>query len=331
MRCLRVDCHSQDSPCPSLPPLQLYADNSRHRTYVSKIEPRHAAGHVPDTCRVGHQPFATCWEKFTHHLTAAFPTTCFAGRAAGRPVLDTAHRRPRHVVQVLGFVPWQDIDPILYSRPYDVGPDGPPAERPYALLVEALARTGQAGVCKVAVRSRERIALLRPRHGILILHTLLWQDELRDPGDLAPSAPVTDRELELAEVLMRELQGVGVGQLRDEYRQALEELVAAKLSGDELAAPPEPVPAVDSMAALQESVRAARAHQDGCGRRDGRAVLPGVRERRKAVTGRGPLAGPESHGGRPPTGVCAGNRRNYSGRCSPERGAAPFRRGRYHR
>ncbi|MFC9500844.1 Ku protein [Streptomyces sp. NPDC056982] len=62
----------------------------------------------------------------------------------------------------------------------------PAADRPCALLVEALARTGQVGMCKVAVRSRERIALLRPRHRMLILQTLLWQDELRDPGDLAP-------------------------------------------------------------------------------------------------------------------------------------------------
>ncbi|WTQ96211.1 hypothetical protein OHU19_01850 [Streptomyces sp. NBC_00145] len=169
----------------------------------------------------------------------------------------------RHVVEVLGFVPGQDIDPILYSRPYYVGPASPPAERPYALLVEALARTGQVGVCKVAVRTRERIALLRPRHGMLILQTLLWQDELRDPGDLAPCAPVTEGELELAEVLMRECTGVEVDQLRDEYRHALEQLVAAKVSGGQLAAPPGPGPAVDLMAALQESVRAARAHQGG--------------------------------------------------------------------
>ncbi|MGW6405001.1 Ku protein [Streptomyces sp. NPDC055134] len=117
----------------------------------------------------------------------------------------------RHVVEVLGFVPGQDIDPILYSRPYYVGPGGPPADRPYALLVEALARTGQVGVCKVAVRSRERIALLRPRHGMLILQTLLcslvkscvgsevvgvqvepeqlWAD-LRESGRLDERAPV---------------------------------------------------------------------------------------------------------------------------------------------
>ncbi|MFE4778231.1 Ku protein [Streptomyces sp. NPDC056713] len=118
-------------------------------------------------------------------------------------------------------------------------------------------------MCKVAVRSRERIALLRPRHGILILHTLLWQDELRDPGDLAPTAPVSDRELELAEVLMRELPGVEVDQLQDEYRHALEQLVEAKVTGGELAARPEPAPAVDLMAALEESVRAARGHQSG--------------------------------------------------------------------
>ncbi|MET7929412.1 hypothetical protein ABZT43_36765 [Streptomyces sp. NPDC005349] len=98
---------------------------------------------------------------------------------------------------------------------------------------------------------------------MLILQTLLWQDELRDPGDLAPATPVTDRELELAEVLMRELPGVEADQLRDEYRHALEQLVAAKVSGGEPAAPPEPGPAVDLMAALEESVRAARAHQGG--------------------------------------------------------------------
>ncbi|MGX1885411.1 Ku protein [Streptomyces sp. NPDC055287] len=77
-------------------------------------------------------------------------------------------------------------------------------------LVEALARTGYVGVGKIAIRSRERPAVLRPRNGILVLQTLLWRDELREPGDLAPSAPVTDRELQLAEVLIRELTGIDV-------------------------------------------------------------------------------------------------------------------------
>ncbi|MFB7755695.1 Ku protein [Streptomyces sp. NPDC056121] len=239
-------------------PVKLFSATEEHRVRLRKV-------HAADGGRVQHRRFCESEDREIPYEEVGRGWELSDGRLV--PLSDQDLERlplaTRHVVQVLGFVPWQDIDPISFSRPYYVGPDGPPADRPYALLVEALARTGQTGVCKVAVRSRERIALLRPHHGILILHTLLWQDELRDPGDLAPSTPVTDRELELAEVLMRELPGVGVGQLRDEYRQALEDLVAAKLSGDELAAPPEPVPAVDLMAALQESVRAARAHQGG--------------------------------------------------------------------
>ncbi|MFF8431061.1 hypothetical protein ACF07Y_39190 [Streptomyces sp. NPDC016566] len=106
------------------------------------------------------------------------------------------------------------------------------------------------------------LALLRPRHGMLILQTLLWQDELRDPGDLAPSTPVTDRELELAEVLIRELTGINVGEVHDEYAHALEQLVDAKMSGGELIEPAQPAPALDLMAALEASVQAAeRAHE----------------------------------------------------------------------
>ncbi|NWF30282.1 hypothetical protein HW130_29210 [Streptomyces sp. PKU-EA00015] len=102
------------------------------------------------------------------------------------------------------------------------------------------------------------MALLRPRHGILILQTLLWEDELRDPGDIAPSAPVTDRELELAEVLIRELTGIEVRELHDEYAHALEQLVAAKAGGGTPPVPQEASPAVDLMAALEESIQAAK-------------------------------------------------------------------------
>ncbi|MFC7015495.1 Ku protein, partial [Streptomyces viridiviolaceus] len=126
---------------------------------------------------------------------------------------------------------------------------------------EALARVGYVAVAKVALHRWERLALLRPRHGMLLLQTLLWQDELRDPGDLASCAPVTDRELELAEVLIRELTGIDVGEVHDEYAHALEQLVDAQITGGELVEPAQPAPALDLMAALEESVRAAkRAH-----------------------------------------------------------------------
>jgi DNA end-binding protein Ku len=60
-----------------------------------------------------------------------------------------------------------------------------------------------------------------PRHGMLVLHTLLWPDEIREPDDMSSTAPVTDRELELAELLMDQLAGVDVADLHDDYAAAL--------------------------------------------------------------------------------------------------------------
>jgi DNA end-binding protein Ku len=164
----------------------------------------------------------------------------------------------RKTAEVLGFVDADNVEPILYDRPYWVGTDGPAAQRPYALLVEALARHGTIAVCKVALSIRERLAILRPRHGMLVLHTLRWPQELRDPGDLSSSAPVTDRELILAELLMDSLAGVDITDLRDEYAAALEQLIVAKVSGRGLEAAAEPEPAADLMAALEQSIRDAR-------------------------------------------------------------------------
>ncbi|MGW3824539.1 non-homologous end joining protein Ku [Streptomyces sp. NPDC005071] len=163
----------------------------------------------------------------------------------------------RKTVDVLGFVSERDVDPVLYSKPYWVGAAGEAGQRPYALLVEALARHGTVAVAKVTLRTRERLAVLRPRHGMLVLHTLLWPEEIREPDDLSSASPVTDRELELAELLMDQLVGVDIADLHDEYAAALEQLVVAKQSGGEPAELKEPVPVMDLMAALEASMRAA--------------------------------------------------------------------------
>ncbi|MFD4653217.1 Ku protein [Streptomyces sp. NPDC058441] len=168
-------------------PVQLFSATEEHRVWLREVQ-------AADGGRVQHRRFCEAEDREIGYEEVGRGWELPDGRLVPLSDQDLARLSlaTRHVVEVLGFVLWQDIDPISFSRPYYVGPDGPPAEWPYALLVEALARTGQVGVCKVAVRSRERIALLRPRHGILVLQTLLWQDELRDPGDLAPSAPVTE-------------------------------------------------------------------------------------------------------------------------------------------
>ncbi|MGA4953771.1 Ku protein [Streptomyces lydicamycinicus] len=169
----------------------------------------------------------------------------------------------KRVIEVVGFIEETDVDPLLYARPYWVGAHGPGAQKPYALLVEALARSGRLAVCKVALRSRERLSVLRPRNGILVLHTLHWPEEIRDPGDLSSAAPTTDRELEIAELLMTEMAGVDITDLHDDYAQALNLLVDTLAAGRTTTPPLEPQPPVDLMAALEQSVRDARQARNG--------------------------------------------------------------------
>ncbi|MHB6912755.1 non-homologous end joining protein Ku [Streptomyces sp. DB-54] len=175
--------------------------------------------------------------------------------------LDALPLPTKRVIEILGFVEADDVDPLLYARPYWVGAAGPGA-RPYALLVEALARTGRVGVCKLALRTRERLAVLRPTRGILVCHTLRWPQELREPGDLTSPVPTTDRELELAEMLISEMTGVEVEDLHDEYAAALEALVGTLAAGGHALPPPEPTPPEDLMAALEASVQRARQTQN---------------------------------------------------------------------
>jgi DNA end-binding protein Ku len=182
-------------------------------------------------------------------------------------VLDDAalERLPlptKHVIEVLGFVPADSIDPVSYQRAYYARPADSAAERPYEVLVAALARSGLVGVAKTAVTSRERLAVLRPRLGVLTLHTVYWPDEIREPGPAA-TQPVTDRELELAEILLTHLKGVGPDAVRDEYGEALDRLVAAVTEGRELEEPPAPrEPPQDLIAALEASIRASRRDEE---------------------------------------------------------------------
>ncbi|MGW7579241.1 hypothetical protein [Streptomyces sp. NPDC054765] len=88
-------------------------------------------------------------------------------------------------------------------------------------------------------------------------------EEIRDPGDLSSPAPTTDRELEIAELLMTEMTGVDITELHDDYAQALNLLVDTLAAGGQTAPPVEPQPPVDLMAALEASVRDARRARNG--------------------------------------------------------------------
>lgn len=166
-------------------------------------------------------------------------------------------------IEIVAFVPQDRIDPLQMDAAYYLAAGGAPAAKPYTLLREALKRSNKVAIAKFALRGKERLGMLRVVGDAIAMHGLLWPDEVRAPEGVAPDADVTvrDKELDLADALMDTLGEVDLEDLHDEYREAVEEVIAAKASGE---APPEaPEPerggkVLDLMAALESSVRAAR-------------------------------------------------------------------------
>lgn len=160
----------------------------------------------------------------------------------------------RHAITVLGFVPIDGIDPILFDRAYYAAPHQEAARRPYALLVAALIRAERAALAKVTLDDRERLAAVWPRRETLVVQTLLWPDEVREPAGPAVTASVSGQELELASLLLARMPEPDLASLHDEYAAALEHLVTAKESGGELMPPAEPEPTGDLIALLEASL-----------------------------------------------------------------------------
>jgi len=178
-------------------------------------------------------------------------------------------------IEVLYFAPEADIDPILLSRSYFVEPENSGA-RAYVLLRDAMERSGKVAVVQVALRQRESLAALRSRDGVLVLETLLWPDEVRVPdfGFLEQDINIRTQELKMAASLIDSMsQDFDPEAHHDGYREALTELVEAKVEGrdviqpqDGKAADDEPVSLAD---ALKASIAAAKDGRAGRGRADG--------------------------------------------------------------
>ncbi|MFJ9820981.1 Ku protein [Streptomyces sp. NPDC101151] len=166
-------------------------------------------------------------------------------------------------IEIVAFVPADRIDPLQMDAAYYLAASGAPAAKPYTLLREALKRSHKVAIAKYALRGRERLGMLRVVGDAIAMHGLLWPDEVRAPEGVAPDVDVTvrDKELDLADALMDTLGEVELDDLHDEYREALEEVIAAKAAGETPPEAPEPAAAgkvLDLMAALEKSVRAAR-------------------------------------------------------------------------
>jgi len=168
------------------------------------------------------------------------------------------------VVDVLQFVPLEQVDPMYFSRSYYLEPDKS-GVKPYDLLREAMGKAGKVAITKVTLRQRESLACLRVKDGVLVLETMLWPDEIRaaDFDVLDQDVDVRPQEVKMAQSLIEALSGdFDPTQYTDQYREALEALISAKVEGHAVvqpaAAEAETGTVVDLMAALRASVEAAK-------------------------------------------------------------------------
>jgi DNA end-binding protein Ku len=169
-------------------------------------------------------------------------------------------------IEVMHFTPADQLDPILFNRSYYVEPETA-GVRAYALLRDALERSGRVAIAQVALRQRESLATLRTRDGVLVLETLLWPDEVRgaDFGFLDEDIEVRTQELRMATSLIDSMTvDFDPDEYHDRYREALQELVEAKTEGRDVVQPGEaeaPAASTSLADALRASLAAARGDQ----------------------------------------------------------------------
>ena len=148
--------------------------------------------------------------------------------------LVTAHR-----IEVLHFAPSAQVEPIYAAKSYYTEPE-PAGARAYVLFRDALEDSGKVAVAKVALRQREALAALRVRDGVITLETLLWPDEVRKPdfAFLDEDIEVRSQELKMAASLIDTMtEDFDPDQYHDDYREALEEVIRAKVEGNDLVRP----------------------------------------------------------------------------------------------
>jgi len=169
-------------------------------------------------------------------------------------------------IAVEKFVPSDQIDPMLFEKSYYLEPEASGA-KPYALLRQALLDADRMAVVTVALRQRTTVAVLRVRSteagDVIVLQTMMWPDEIRVPDFKVEAGDVKDAEVKMAHMLVETLSGdFEPTEFEDDYAEAVETLVKAKVEGGEVKRTATSTPTsgevVDLLAALQRSVAAAK-------------------------------------------------------------------------
>ena len=167
------------------------------------------------------------------------------------------------LIEIEGFIDAGEIHPTLYEAPYLAGPDGAVAAKTYTLLSEALKASGKVGIGKVVLRDREETVMISPQDGGIMLYKLRQPNEIRKMDDVPQieRREVSKEELKLSISLVDSMSAsLKEMDLTDRYRDALREVIDAKIAGREVVAAPEvEKPVVDIMTALKQSIEQTKA------------------------------------------------------------------------
>jgi DNA end-binding protein Ku len=187
--------------------------------------------------------------------------------------LDSAAPRKSHTIDIESFVEEREIDPIYLDRPYLLVPENESAARAYALLGEAMRRSGKVALGRFVLRAKEHLVSIRPRMDLLTLTTMRFHDEVRASTEIAEaidtSAAPTHEQIENAMAIIEELEvPFDPADYRDEHRAHLEQVIKRKRKGQKISVPvvkaAKPAPtAPDLMGALEQSLARIRGETAG--------------------------------------------------------------------
>jgi DNA end-binding protein Ku len=173
------------------------------------------------------------------------------------------------LVDVIQFVDESEIDPMMYQKAYYLAPEKT-GVKAYRILKEALAEKGRVGIAKVSIREKQQLATLRAKDDMIVMETMFWPDEIRaaEFEELEDEVEIRTEEVEMAATIIDNLTRPFDGsEYVDTTREAVEELAAKKVAGEEIVAPasPEPTKVVDLLEALKASVEATKEKQAKAG------------------------------------------------------------------
>ncbi|MDD4172322.1 MAG: Ku protein [Syntrophomonas sp.] len=186
-------------------------------------------------------------------------------------------------VDILDFVSLAQVDPIYFDKTYYLEPAAG-GEKAYSLIVEAMQKTSKIAIAKIFIRTKQSLAAIRVKDNVLVMETIFYPDEIRSPASLNQGldpAKLHDNEVKMAVSLIENLSiDFDPSRYQDDYRQALGEIIQARIAGQEIVTPTptaEKGNVVDLMEALKASVKLAEENRKGAAKKAG-----GTRKKAKA-------------------------------------------------